>query len=125
MNSEGKYGYPDRIYNITYAMDDYVNPMAHGKLNSSSVRSCTSDLGEALENWQNRLHEVSMQRCTKITKYMRWVGIEVCDIPNYEGFPKLESFLTKFEEKVTKTQLLLALDFALQDTLIRWWVAHK
>ena len=56
---------------------------------------------------------------------IRWVGIEVCDIPTYEGFPNLEYFLTEFEEKVTKPQHLLALDFALKDTLARWWVSHK
>ena len=57
------------------------------------------DSGEALENWQNRLHEVSMQKCTKISKSVRRVGTQVCDLPAYELFPNLDTFLTEFKEK--------------------------
>ena len=32
VNSEGHDGYLDHIYNITFAMDDYVNPMTDRKL---------------------------------------------------------------------------------------------
>ena len=53
------------------------------------------------------------------------VGIEVCDLPTYEGLPNLEYFLIKFDEKVTEPQCLLTLDFALKFTPSRWWVAHK
>ena len=56
---------------------------------------------------------------------MRRVGIEVCDLPAYEGFPKLDYYLIEFEEKVVEPQRLLALDFALKDTPSRWWVTHK
>ena len=66
-----------------------------------------------------------MRKCTRIKKYVGWVGTEVCDIPTYEGFPNLEYFLTQFKEKVTEPQFLLALEFALKDTPARWWVAHK
>ena len=66
-----------------------------------------------------------MRKCARITKYVRQVGIEVCDIPTYEGLPNLESFFTKFEEKVSKPQRLLALDFAFKATPARWWVVHK
>ena len=31
VNSEGKDGYLDHIYNITYAMDDYINTTTDGK----------------------------------------------------------------------------------------------
>ena len=50
---------------------------------------------------------------------MQWVGIKVCDIPTYEGFPNLEYFLTEFEEKVTEPQRLITLEFALKDTPAR------
>ena len=32
MNSEGQDGYMDHIYNIMYAMDDYINMTYNGKL---------------------------------------------------------------------------------------------
>ena len=56
---------------------------------------------------------------------MRRVGIEVSDILTYEGLPNLAYFLTKNEERVTKPQRLLGLDFSLKATTSRWWVAHK
>ena len=97
VNSEGKYGYLDHIYNITSTMDDYVNPTADRKLSWWSLSSYTSYSREAMENWNNRLHGVSLQKCARITKTMRRVDIEVCDLPTYEGLPNLESFLTKFK----------------------------
>ena len=58
------------IYNISSMLDDYINPPNYGKLSWKSVSSCSSDLGETLKNWQNRLHEVSMSKYTRITKYL-------------------------------------------------------
>ena len=60
--------YLDYIYNITSAGDDYINPRSDGKLSWSSISSCTFDSSEALENWKNRIHEVSMRKCTRITR---------------------------------------------------------
>ena len=108
-----------------YSRDDNINPRTNGKLSWRSVRSCTSYFGEALENWQNRMHEVSMIRCARITRYVRRVGTDTSDLPIYEGLHNLASFLTKFEEKVTEHQRLPPLDFALKSTPARWWVAHK
>ena len=67
---KGEYheGNLDTIYNIFSMMDDYINPMTNGKLGWRSVRSYSLDLGETLENLQNQLHEVSIRKCTKITK---------------------------------------------------------
>ena len=69
--------------------------------------------------------EVSMRRCTRITRSVRWVGIEVSDLPKYEGLPNLAYFLIEFEEKVIEPQCLFALEFPLKATLARWWVTHK
>ena len=44
-------GYLDNIYNISYTLDDYINPTIDGKLSRWSVISCSLDSGEALENW--------------------------------------------------------------------------
>ena len=60
VNSEGQGNYLDQLYNIISSGDDYINPTTDGKLSWQSVSSCTSDSGEALENWQNRLQEVFM-----------------------------------------------------------------
>ena len=49
VNSEGQGGYLDHIYNITYEMDDYVNPTSNIKLSWRSVSSCTSDSREAFQ----------------------------------------------------------------------------
>ena len=70
VHSEGQGDHIDHIYNITSAGDDYINPTTNGKMSWHSVSSCTSDSGEALQNWKNRLHEVSMRRCARITRSM-------------------------------------------------------
>lgn len=48
--------------------NDCVDPTIEGKLIWEHDSSCTSDSEEELENWQNRLHEVSTRRCARITK---------------------------------------------------------
>ena len=60
IHSKGKDNYLYKFYNIMYTKEDYINPTSDGKLSWPSVRSCTSNSGDALENWQNMLHEVSM-----------------------------------------------------------------
>jgi hypothetical protein len=106
-------------------MDDYVNPTTDGVLSWRSISSCTSDSEEALENWQQRLHEVSTRKCAQITHALRWIGTEVCDPPRYDGLTDVAYFIREFELKISYQQILLALDVALKVTPTRWWVAHK
>ena len=46
-------------------------------------------------------------------------------MPIYEGLPNLAYFLVEFEEKVTKSQRLSALEYALKAIPTRWWDTHK
>jgi hypothetical protein len=78
-----------------------------------------------LENWQQRLHEVSTRRCTRIDRTVRWVGTEIREPPSFHGVNDLEEFLTKYEDEVLENQRLLSLDIALKETPARWWGAHK
>ena len=93
IHSEGQGNYRYQLHNIMSSKENYINPTADGKLSWWSVSSCTSDLGDALENWQNRLHEVSMHRCVIITRVVRRVGAEESVFPTYEGLPNLAAFL--------------------------------
>ena len=68
IHSEGQGNYLDQLYNIMSSNEDYINPTADGKLSWLSVSSCTSDSGDALENWKNMIHDVSMRRCARITR---------------------------------------------------------
>ena len=68
---------------------DYINSTSDGKLSWKSASSCTSDSGEALENWKNWLHEVSMRRCARVTWSVRRMKHKLREIPTYEGFPNL------------------------------------
>ena len=99
--------------------EDYINPTTDGKLSWQSVSSCTYDLGDALENWKNRLHEVSMRRCTRITRSIHRVGVEEIGLPTYEGIPNLTYFFMEFEEKVTESQRFFTLYFVLKATPAR------
>ena len=98
---EGKGEYLDQIYNSTALKDDYINRTVDGNLSWRSNSSCTSYSGEALENWKNRSHEVSMQRRTRVTHSVRRVGNQLRELPTYEGLPNLVTFVSEFEGKVT------------------------
>ena len=65
---------------------DHISPTADGNLSWNCMSSCTSDSGEALENWKNRLREVSMRRCTRVTRFVRRVETESRELPTYESF---------------------------------------
>lgn len=58
----------ENIYKITSRADYYVNPTADGVLSRRSRSSCSADSEADLDNWQNRLHEVSTRRCARVTK---------------------------------------------------------
>ena len=73
INNEGPYDYLDQIYNVTALQEDYINSTANGNLIWKSASSCTSTSGEALENWQNIIHKVSMRICMRVTRYVQWV----------------------------------------------------
>ena len=85
----------------------------------------SSDSEDALENWQNQLHEISFRKCGLITQSLRHVATETIEFPIYEGLSGLSDFFQVFEEKVFESQRILALDVALKATLARWWVTHK
>ena len=55
----------DHDYNIS---KDYINPTVDGELEWHSASSASSDSKDALENWQNRLHEASFRKYGLITQ---------------------------------------------------------
>ena len=59
--NEGQGGHLDNIYNVTVLNKYYINPTMDGNMSWRCMSSCKLDTGEALENWKNRLHEVSMR----------------------------------------------------------------
>ena len=103
MFNEGQVDHFDNIYNFTTLIEDYINPNADGNLRWKCMSSCTSNSGEALENWKNLLHEVSMRRCARITKFIRQVGTQSRPLPTYERLTKLATFLTEFEELIIES----------------------
>jgi hypothetical protein len=54
--------------------------------------------------------EVSVWRCARLTREVRWIGIEVRNLPTFDGLNNLETFLSDFEEIVLVQHILLALD---------------
>ena len=75
--------------------EDHISSMVDGNLSWKCVSSCTFDSGEALENWQNRLHEVSMRRCARVTSSVQWVETESRELPTYEKFIYTLDMVTK------------------------------
>jgi hypothetical protein len=115
----------DKMYNITARMEDYVNPTTDGILSWRSIISCASDLEETMENWKQRLHEVSTRKCARITHALQWIGTEIVEPPRYDGLTDVAYFIRQIELQISDQQILLSLDVVLKVTLARWWVVHK
>jgi hypothetical protein len=73
---------------------DYINPTTDGILSWRSITSCTIDSDTGLENWKQRLHEVSTRRCARIDRAVRWLGVEIREPPSFHGLNNLETLLT-------------------------------
>jgi hypothetical protein len=86
---------------------------------------CSLDSDIGLENWQQRLHEVSTRRCARIECTIRWLNTEVREPPTFHCLNDLEELLKNYEERVLENQRLLSLDIALRTTPARWWGMHK
>lgn len=63
----------NQAYNITVRDQDWINPTADGQIAWDRESSCTSDLDEEFEHWQNRSHELSMLRCNMMIKSLHCV----------------------------------------------------
>jgi hypothetical protein len=114
-----------QLYRTNARDEDYVNPITDGILNWQSITSCVSNSDIGLDNWQQRIHEVSTRICARIDCAVRWVGTEIREPPNFHRVNDLEAFLTLYEDEVLENQRLLALDIALKATLAIWWSKHK
>jgi hypothetical protein len=84
----------NQFYRTTVRNEDYVNPTTDGILSWRIITSCVTDLDIGLENWQQRLQEVSTRRCARIDPIVRWVGMEIREPPSFHGVNDIESFLT-------------------------------
>jgi hypothetical protein len=115
----------ENIYKLTARQQDYINPTTDGNLSWRSESTCSSDSEEALENWQNKMYEVSTRRCARLTREVPWIDTTVSNLPTFDGLNHLEAFLLNFEEIVPTQQRLLAMDEALKETPTRWWGTHK
>ena len=114
----------DNLYKMTAILEDYVNPTANGTLSWRCASSCVSNSDANLEDWQNRLHEVSQRRCATITKELCWIGSEVSTVPTFDGLSDIQLFLKQYEEQIPLEKRLEVLDIALRATPTRWWAAH-
>ena len=78
-----------------------------------------------MENWKNKIYEVSTRRCARLTREVRWIDTIVSNLPTFDGLNPLEAFLADFEASVPTQQRLLAMDEALKETPARWLGTHK
>lgn len=60
-----------------------------------------------------------------MTRSLRCVSTKVRDIPTYDGLGEVDSFLDRFERKVTKKKRFQALNWVLRATTARWWGTHR
>jgi hypothetical protein len=88
----------ENIYKLTARQQDNINPTTDGNLSWRSESACSSNLEEALENWQNIMYEVSTRRCARLTRVVHWIGTKVSNLPTFDGLNHLGTFLVEFEK---------------------------
>jgi hypothetical protein len=113
------------LYRTTAHEEDYINPTVDGILSWRRITSCAIDSNTSLENWKQRLHELSMRICARIDRALRWVGTKIREPPSFHIINNLETFLAQHEDAVLYNQILLALDLALKATPARCWGTYK
>ena len=101
----------DSLYQMTANQSNYINPTIEGNISWRCDSSCASDSYVGLENWLNRLYEVSARRCAFMSKSLRWIGAEITEIPSYHGLTDIQEFLEQFEKKMPYKQRIAAMDF--------------
>ena len=109
----------ENLYQMTSNQTDYINPTADGHISWRCDSSCESDSDVGLENWQNRLHEVSTRRCAFMTKSLRWIGAENGYIPTFDGLTDVNDFLQQFEQEIPQEQRMEIFDLAVRATPAR------
>src|SRR5271156_938534 len=102
----------ESLYQMTSNQSDYINPTADGNISWRCDSSCASDSDVGLENWQNRLYEVSARRCAFMTKSLRWIGTEDKNIPSFDGLSDINDFLQQFELEIPYEQRIEAMSLA-------------
>jgi len=60
-----------------------------------------------------------------MTRLLRYVSIEVRDLPTYDGLSEVDAFLNRFEREVSEQQCFEALKWVLRVMPTRWWGTHQ
>ena len=66
-----------------------------------------------MENWQNQMYEVSRRQCAQLTKSLRWIGLEVSQVPTFTRLSPVKKYIIAYEIQVPSFQRLNTLDVAL------------
>jgi hypothetical protein len=90
-----------------------------------SVFSYDTYSKDSLEIWKNKLYEDSTRICTRITKEVHHIGLELCDAPIFDGIGPVDTFLVQMEEVVPKNQMIQAMDVVIKGTHVCWCVTHR
>jgi hypothetical protein len=67
----------ENIYKLTIRQQDCIKPTTNGNLSWKSDSACSSDSEEALENWKNKMYELSTRRCARLTREVCWIDTTI------------------------------------------------
>lgn len=93
-----------------------MNPTTDGRILWERESSCTLDSNKEIEQWKNRVHEVTTLNCNMMVRSLWYVTTEVRELPTYDGLTVVDEFLSKFESAVREQQQFIMLKWALHAT---------
>ena len=82
----------DHIYKIIAKDENWINPMVHGMPCWEKDTECVSDSDKELEDWKNRLQEISTLRCLQITREFWYMSFEVRELRLFDGSSNIKEF---------------------------------
>ena len=88
----------DCIYQITAQDQDWVNPMTDERISWEHDSPCTLDSNDEIEQWQNRLHEVTTLNRNLMVRSLRRVMTKARELSTYAGATNVEEPIDRCEK---------------------------
>jgi len=102
-----------------------VNLTAARRISWEHENSCTSDLDEEMERWQNQLQEVTTLSCNMITRLLRHVTSKAREMPTHDGTAHMEEAIYHCEKMRLEWKWHGVQPGALRATTTPGWNTHQ
>ena len=102
-----------------------MNSIADGIISWELESSYTSDSNDEIEQWHNRLHEVTTLNCNMMVILLRHVVREARELPIDTGATNMEELIDHCDKAILEQKQLGAQTETLCETTAQGWRTHQ